>query len=137
MPARRERLRTALAGFDAATIVTTHQFCQYVLTGLGIAGDGDADVELVESLDDLVVEVVDDLYVRAFAGAGAGEPIFDRDTALSLARKVIDDPQARLRAGRRADPARPPPGGCGSARPSAPRSTGANGSAGSSATTTC
>ena len=47
---RRERLRGALAGFDAATIVTTHQFCQYVLTGLGIAGDGDTDVELVESL---------------------------------------------------------------------------------------
>ena len=65
--ARRERLRAGLAGFDAATIVTTHQFCQYVLTGLGIAGDGDADVELVESLDDLIVEVVDDLYVRAFA----------------------------------------------------------------------
>ncbi|MET0967544.1 MAG: UvrD-helicase domain-containing protein, partial [Nakamurella sp.] len=43
---RKERLRAALAGFDAATIVTTHQFCQYVLTGLGIAGDGDADVEL-------------------------------------------------------------------------------------------
>ena len=64
---RRERLRAALAGFDAATIVTTHQFCQYVLTGLGIAGDGDTDVELVESLDDLVVEVVDDLYVGAFA----------------------------------------------------------------------
>ena len=93
---RRERLRTALAGFDAATIVTTHQFCQYVLTGLGIAGDGDTDVELVESLDDLVVEVVDDLYVRAFAGRGQGEPIFDRATALSLARTVINDPQARL-----------------------------------------
>ena len=93
---RRERLRAALAGFDAATIVTTHQFCQYVLTGLGIAGDGDADVELVESLDDLVVEVVDDLYVRAFAGSAAADPIFDRDTALTLARKVINDPQARL-----------------------------------------
>jgi len=93
---RRERLRAALAGFDAATIVTTHQFCQYVLTGLGIAGDGDADVELVESLDDLVVEVVDDLYVRAFAGSRSGEPIFDRATALSLARTVIDDPQATL-----------------------------------------
>src|SRR6476646_8661439 len=26
---RRDRLRGALAGFDAATIVTTHQFCQY------------------------------------------------------------------------------------------------------------
>ena len=93
---RRERLRAALAGFDAATIVTTHQFCQYVLTGLGIAGDGDADVELVESLDDLIVEVVDDLYVRAFAGRVQGEPIFDRATALSLARTVINDPQARL-----------------------------------------
>ena len=66
---RRRGLRAGLAGFDAATIVTTHQFCQYVLTGLGIAGDGDADVELVETLDDLIVEVVDDLYVRAFAGA--------------------------------------------------------------------
>ena len=43
---RRERLRTALAGFDAATIVTTHQFCQYVLTGLGIAGDSDTDVRV-------------------------------------------------------------------------------------------
>ncbi len=93
---RRERLRAALAGFDAATIVTTHQFCQYVLTGLGIAGDGDTDVELVESLDDLVVEVVDDLYVRAFAGSRSGEPIFDRATALALARKAIDDPQAVL-----------------------------------------
>ena len=28
--------------FDAATIATTHQFCQQVLTGLGVAGDGDA-----------------------------------------------------------------------------------------------
>ncbi len=94
--ARRERLRAALAGFDAATIVTTHQFCQYVLTGLGIAGDGDANVELVESMDDLVAEVVDDLYIRAFAGRAAGEPIFDRSTALLLARTVINDPQAGL-----------------------------------------
>ena len=93
---RRERLRAALSGFDAATIVTTHQFCQYVLTGLGIAGDGDADVELVENMDDLVAEVVDDLYIRAFAGPSGGEPIFDRGTALSLARTVINDPQARL-----------------------------------------
>jgi exodeoxyribonuclease V beta subunit len=93
---RRERLRAGLAGFDAATIVTTHQFCQYVLTGLGIAGDGDADVELVETLDDLIIEVVDDLYVRAFAATGADDPIFDRTTALALARRVVNDPQADL-----------------------------------------
>ena len=69
----------ALAAFDAATIATTHQFCQH-----------DADrarrrrrrrrrtSTLVETLDDLVVEVVDDLYVRAFAERRPGAPPFDR-----------------------------------------------------------
>jgi exodeoxyribonuclease V beta subunit len=92
---RRDRLRTALAGYDASTILTTHQFCQFVLTGLGVAGDADPDVELVDNLDDLVVQVVDDLYVGAFARRESA-PVFDRDTALALARKVIDDPQAQL-----------------------------------------
>ena len=58
--------RDALADFDAATIATTHQFCQSVLRSLGVAGDTDAGAELVENLDDLVVEVVDDLYLRRF-----------------------------------------------------------------------
>ena len=66
---RRDRLRDALAGFDAATIATTHQFCQLVLRSLGVAGDTDAGVTLVESLDDLVVEVVDDLYLQRFGGS--------------------------------------------------------------------
>src|SRR4051812_31832759 len=35
----RQRLATALAGFDAATIATTHAFCQEVLGSLGIRGD--------------------------------------------------------------------------------------------------
>jgi len=93
--ARRERLRGALAGYDASTILTTHQFCQFVLTGLGVAGDADPDVELVDTLDDLVVQVVDDLYVGAFARREL-EPVFSRGTALALARRVIDDPQADL-----------------------------------------
>jgi exodeoxyribonuclease V beta subunit len=63
---RRLRLRDALAGFDAATIATTHQFCQLVLRSLGVAGDTDAGVTLVENLDDLVAEVVDDLYLQRF-----------------------------------------------------------------------
>ena len=49
---RRLRLQDALAGFDAATIATTHQFCQLVLRSLGVAGDTDAGVTLVESLDE-------------------------------------------------------------------------------------
>ena len=52
--------------FDAATIATTHQFCQLVLKSLGVAGDTDAGVTLVESLDELVTEIVDDLYLRHF-----------------------------------------------------------------------
>ena len=45
---RKTRLRDALAGFDAATIATTHQFCHLVLKSLGVAGDSDAGVELVK-----------------------------------------------------------------------------------------
>ena len=63
---RRDRLARALADFDAATIATTHGFCQEVLGGLGIAGDVEPDTTFVEDLGDLVEEVVDDLYVRRF-----------------------------------------------------------------------
>ena len=37
-----------------------------VLSSLGVAGDTDTGATLVESLDDLVVEIVDDLYLRHF-----------------------------------------------------------------------
>src|SRR4051812_39033784 len=40
---RRRRLATALATFDAATIATTHGFCQQMLAGLGMAGDTEPD----------------------------------------------------------------------------------------------
>src|SRR6185369_17194232 len=63
-PDRRRRLRDAVALFDAATTATTHQFCQLVLRSLGVAGDTDSGVTLVESLDELVTEIVDDLYLR-------------------------------------------------------------------------
>src|SRR5215468_4145835 len=56
---RRERLDRALADFDAATIATTHGFCQEVLGGLGIAGDLEPDTAFVEDISDLVEEVVD------------------------------------------------------------------------------
>jgi len=92
---RRARLRDALADFDAATIATTHQFCQLVLRSLGVAGDTDAGATLVDSLDDLVIEVVDDLYLRRF-GKLREHPPFGRDEALALARKVVGDPQAVL-----------------------------------------
>src|SRR5262245_48285491 len=92
---RHGRLRDALASFDSATIATTHQFCQTVLRSLGVAGDTDTGAALVESLDDLVVEVVDDVYLRRF-GHLASDPPFTREAALALARAVVGDAHAVL-----------------------------------------
>ena len=63
---RRANLARALADFDAATIATIHSFCQEALGSLGVAGDVERDMTVVEEIDDLLVEVVDDLYVRRF-----------------------------------------------------------------------
>ena len=42
LESRRTKLADALAGFDAATIATIHQFCNLVLGSLRVAGDTDA-----------------------------------------------------------------------------------------------
>ncbi|OBG79648.1 exodeoxyribonuclease V subunit beta [Mycobacterium sp. E802] len=94
--ARSQRLRDALAGFDAATIATTHQFCQIVLKSLGVAGDSDSGVTLVESLDELVCEIVDDLYLAHF-GAQRDTPELGYAEALRLARVVVSNPATELR----------------------------------------
>ena len=94
--ARRDRARRALTDFDAATIATIHQFCQLVLRGLGVAGDHDAGAELVEDLQQLRDEVVDDLYVAAFADNAEAPPL-DRRAAAQLAKEVVSDPGAALR----------------------------------------
>ena len=93
---RRRRLRDALAAFDAATIATTHQFCQLVLRSLGVAGDTDSGVTLVESLDNLVSEIVDDLYLRHF-GREREVPLLAYPDALRLAREVVNHPATELR----------------------------------------
>lgn len=94
--ARKQRLRDALAGFDAATIATTHQFCQLVLKSLGVAGDTAANVTLLESLDELVVEIVDDLYLAHF-GRERDDPVLGYREALRLAREVVKNPSTELR----------------------------------------
>src|SRR4051812_27825626 len=54
----RQRLATALASFDSATVATTHGFCEQVLRSLGTLSDLDPGTQLVENLDDLISEVV-------------------------------------------------------------------------------
>jgi exodeoxyribonuclease V beta subunit len=90
------RLRRALADFDAATIATTHGFCQEVLAGLGMAGDPDPDTTFVEDVSDLVDEVVDDLYVRRFHRAG--RPAFPRAQAAAIVRAAVETPAVALAA---------------------------------------
>ncbi|HEY6890133.1 MAG TPA: UvrD-helicase domain-containing protein, partial [Solirubrobacter sp.] len=87
---RRERLVRALADFDAATIATTHGFCQEVLSGIGVAGDMEPGAEVVEDVGDLLGEVVDDLYVRKYMDTG--EPDITRAEAMQIAREVVNNP---------------------------------------------
>ena len=93
---RRERLATALADFDAATIATTHGFCQQMLDGLGIAADVDHDVQFAEDTSEVVDEVVRDLYVRAYGRPESDAPPFKLADATWLAQQAVGDYLARL-----------------------------------------
>ena len=91
--ARRARLRQALSDFDSGTISTTHGFCQRMLGELGIAGEREPDVTVVENVDDLTAEVVTDLYLRRY---GRGEAPIRYAEAMTAARAAIFDPRSDL-----------------------------------------
>jgi len=91
---RRDRLARAVADFDAATIATTHGFCQEVLAELGTIGDLDRETEFVEDVSDLLEQTLDDLYVRRFGPAG--EARFPRSQAFRIARDAVFNPTAKL-----------------------------------------
>ena len=91
---RRDRLARALADFDAATIATTHGFCQEVLGGLGVAGNVERDGEFIEDVGDLVEEVVDDLYVRRFFRTD--RPQLSRAEAGKIAAIAVANPVAPI-----------------------------------------
>jgi exodeoxyribonuclease V beta subunit len=91
---RRARLADAVAGFDAATIETTHGFCQQVLDELGTLGDLGPDTVFVEDVEDLEEEVIDDLYVRRFHRSD--RPELNREEAGTIARMAIRNPDAIL-----------------------------------------
>ena len=92
---RRDRLAAARREFDAATIATTHSFCDQVLRGLGVAGDVDRDAILVEDVADRVDEIVDDFYLRKYHRPGTS-PHFDRAEARRIARAAVANPVTRL-----------------------------------------
>ena len=109
--------------FDAATIATTHGFCQEVLGGLGIAGDLEPDVAFVEDLSDLVDEVVDDLYVRRFSPGAA--PAFGR----AAGRPRSPGRRSTTPARRSSPPDAGVPARCAAGWPSAPATSSRRASA--------
>ena len=94
-----ERLTQAVADFDSATIATTHQFCDHALKTLGLHADTDPGETFVESISDLIDEVVDDFYLRKYAHAQPGQPRIAYSEARSIAKEAVNDPQADLDAG--------------------------------------
>ncbi len=88
---RHRHLARALSDFDAATITTTHGFCQEVLGGLGVAGDTPRDGVFAEDVRDLLEEVVDDLYVRRFRTTQAA-PEISRAQAFQVAEIAVGHP---------------------------------------------
>ncbi len=91
---RIDRLASAVADFDTATIATIHQFCHHVLASLGIAGDSDPHATLAEDLTGLRDDVVDDLYLADHATSGSG--VGDYSRAAKDARIALDNPTAAL-----------------------------------------
>ena len=100
---RRGRLLDAIANYDAATIATTHEFCNAVLRSLGVAGDSDSGEVLREDIAELRDEVVDDQFLARFADLASDPPIEYR-AARNAARHAVENRHAQLRPVDGADP---------------------------------
>lgn len=91
--ARRDHLARAVTDFDAATITTTHGFCQEALGSLGVAGEIDSGHSFSEDARDLIEEVVDDQYVSEFLDRA---PLFSRAQASEVVFAAVGNPTAPL-----------------------------------------
>ena len=90
----------ALADFDAATIATTHGFCQEVLGGLGIAGDVEPDATFVEDLADLSRRS-STTSTCAASTAPTQPAVRPRARRCAIARAAVDNPAAPIEPRRR------------------------------------
>ncbi|SIS18999.1 UvrD-helicase domain-containing protein [Williamsia sterculiae] len=97
---RHRRVADALSNFDAATIATTHTFCSRMLDWLGIAGEAESDVTLVEEVDELTAEVAGDVFLNRFARNG---PAFAYKHAGEIAKQSVRQRYADLRPDGAAD----------------------------------
>ena len=94
LTAAQERIETALVGFDAAMICTTHQFCDRMLAELGVLADHDPDAIAIENVDDLVEQAVNDEYLARYARTD--EVPFKYPVARKIGKAAVDHPSLPL-----------------------------------------
>jgi exodeoxyribonuclease V beta subunit len=84
---RRQNLANAKNDFDAATVATTHTFCNRMLSALGFLGERSQQYPIVEDVSELTAELTRDLYLSRFAGnPGAA---LDWGVAVTIAKEAI------------------------------------------------
>lgn len=96
-----ENLREAAANFDRATITTIHGFCQTMLQTLGVHVDHDSSDTPVETVDDLMDEIADDLYLRGEHGNLRVGPL---ESVRRLVREGLRLSHVPVPAGQQASP---------------------------------
>ncbi len=95
----RANLGRAVAGFDAAAVMTIHEFCQAMYSRLGVLATGDPSGTLLPDLRPLVREVAVDEYLRRYAFAERRPPMpvsdrnrwDDRNGADRLAQDAVEN----------------------------------------------
>ena len=91
---RRQRLGDALSDFDAATVATTHTFCNRMLAALGFLGGRQQQFPIVENVDEMVAELARDAYLARFAGDPDSAPSYEDAEKIAIA--AVRDPAAAL-----------------------------------------
>lgn len=91
---RRQRLGDALSEFDAATVATTHTFCNRMLAALGFLGGRQQQFPIVENVDEMVAELARDAYLARFAGDPDSAPPYEDAEKIAIA--AVRDPAAAL-----------------------------------------
>ncbi|NLG46340.1 UvrD-helicase domain-containing protein [Gordonia sp. (in: high G+C Gram-positive bacteria)] len=91
---RRDRLADALSDFDAATVATTHTFCNRMLAALGFLGGRQQQFPILENVDEMVAELARDAYLARFAGDPDSAPPYADAEKIAIA--AVRDPAATL-----------------------------------------
>ncbi|MCL1922469.1 MAG: UvrD-helicase domain-containing protein [Propionibacteriaceae bacterium] len=87
------RIKQALEDFDTAPIMTTHSFCDHLLTLLGILADHDPSDRLKPNLHDHITNATSDHYLLS---RSSGDPPQSYEQALMWSKEAVLAPHVRL-----------------------------------------